>query len=1634
MWTPAPGRCVAAGLLAVAVLPLSCSPAPRRLSATPAAMVAEPAEQLAGALGRLYVYGTTGKAEPLEIRELRVRVSVQGPVAATEIEQTFFNPTDQRAEGTFYFPLPAGASISRLAMYVDGRLMEGELVERLRARQVYEEIVLRMRDPALMEWQEGNVFKTRVFPIPPRGPKRILIGYTQVLPMAGGERCYVYPLVSKATQASRIGRFELEATLSPVAQGAAVSVPDWPDAEVAYQGDAAQVRLSRTHFAPTRDLALRFTPKRTGSLELFTDRRAGEDGFFLLSFVWNADSSPSPPARSAGFSPSPTRPEGRTTNPEGRDWVLMVDTSLSRRADMHRAQLAAARLLLEQLGPADRFAVMTFDVEPKLHHGRLVSGRPAIEEALEALKGVTPLGGTNLAAAFAALDAFLATASARGPAEVVLLSDGIATLGESEPAKLLAQAKKTLELRRVRLHALAFGSEVDRLVLQELAVEKGGLFRSVVPGEEVEREVLRFAQAVRAPYLPNPKVSLPDGTYDIHPERLGTLIGGEELIVLGRYKQAGRAAVRLDWAEAEFDFPETDSRHVFVPRLWARERLDALLRQPQTPEVRSQAIALSQEFTLITPYTSFLVLETENDYKRYGIDRRVRRRYWEEAGKLRTAPPREELRLFAPESPSDDGDSDDRRLAERHAEMRKEGKLRQFSLADLDLSLLGSRYLNGREVATALASATRLLCEAAERKEQARDSEEERLTGEPAFWRSLTDEFFGEGRSLADEAARRLAGGERGQAQFADAIDPSAPLARVRQEFFGGDAEGDAEGQPPASAAERFAAALDAARDAARERSQALASDAGYSSSGGGGVQMAQEFFGGDEADDDRLERMARRANRDFMVYFRNGRVALEAPKAEGDWGTDALQWLHERHRSGLAAGSTHEAAALALLAFLGERDPESIGKDGILDLVPCLLERQGANGQVGDGPCGHALSTYALCEASRFVKAARLRQAAEAAVSRLLQLNVCSDTLAAAWAALALKSAERAKLVVPPAALESLKAYLERVTGDDGAVRAGGKVDLLATAAAMAARAALWGKDDAKALAAARLLLRALAEAPHLPPDGLYTLYLTTLGMEKLGGATWLAWRNWAGEHLYRIQRSSGDDAGTWDPEGIWTRGRRPVPALWLSSKDSRSAIEAALARVGAEPRFRPAYEELAAALATTSDIALLRRMRHRAAAVSRDAAALVDFRIGMLHLEGARYDDAGAHFHLAYEAAGRPDNVLAFQVAVLRFAGREAEAQDALLAEPGKGRVAQWRHRLLAALLFDPAMRAPDPAAFVRERLKGSSAASAPVLFQLAELASQAGRRDAAAAFLKQAYHGTGRLALLVEPYITGLFAAQAYQEAASELEAVIQSGYHTEWAFEQLAEAYRKLGRDKSPAYLRALTSHVEVFPRDTSPRVALAEAYESLDRPDDGVAQLLDAIRMCPEGRDLYGHLISLALRLRRFDLALDTFKKAEGQGLREDQLYLPGESYLRGLLEGQGERVAPELARRLRRAFPKDLAVELRWDTALTDLDLDVTEPGGAACNYGHKQTPSGGVLDRDDIDGHGPETYTIPTAQPGKYRIDVVYHRGDLPTTATVRIYRNCGRDTERVETHAAALARSGQRLTIATVDLSPPR
>ena len=197
----------------------------------------------------------------LNLVRYHVNVVLMPPVALVQIDQAFYNPYRRMEEGTFVFNLPAGASVSRFAMFTaPDRLVEGELIERKRASNIYESIVRRKRDPAILEQIGDNLFRMRVFPVFARDTKRVLLDYTVPLQSADGKYSFKLPLV---TDLKPIQDFRITGSIRPPCETKSVSTNQSIDFKPEDDGRVT-FDWKQTKFKPDSDFHLQFRQPKTG--------------------------------------------------------------------------------------------------------------------------------------------------------------------------------------------------------------------------------------------------------------------------------------------------------------------------------------------------------------------------------------------------------------------------------------------------------------------------------------------------------------------------------------------------------------------------------------------------------------------------------------------------------------------------------------------------------------------------------------------------------------------------------------------------------------------------------------------------------------------------------------------------------------------------------------------------------------------------------------------------------------------------------------------------------------------------------------------------------------------------------------------------------------------------------------------------------------------------------------------------------------------------------------------------------------------------------------------------------------------------------------------------------------------------
>ncbi len=539
---------------------------------------------------------------PIRIASHRVNVEIEDQIATTRVEQVFVNEGSFPIEGTYIFPLPMDAAISDFAMWVDGQRLKGRLLTREEARAIYESIVRRRRDPALLEYMGRALFQASIFPIPPGGRRKIELSYSQVLRREGALARYQYPLRTESLVPKPVDEVSVHISLHTTEPLKAIYSPSH-DVAVIREGDhRARVGYEATHVTAERDFELYFsTAERAIDLNVLSYRPAGEDGFFLL------------------LATPPMKVEAEEV--VAKDVVLVLDVSGSMKGEKIRQAQDALIYILDQLRPEDRFNVVAFSTGVRTYaQGLQPAARAA--DAKEWVRSLRAAGGTDINRGLLEALASLPSANER-PAIVIFLTDGLPTEGVTDEERIVANVTEAAG-RRVRLFTFGVGDDVNTVLLDRLAQEHRGSSAYVRPGQRIDEVVSGFYAKVSQPVLTD--LALDFGglhVEEVYPYPLPDLFAGGQLVVVGRYRRGGVVDLQLTgqvngrpvvYTYEAVRFRE-EGGEPFIARLWATRKIGHLLTQIRLhgaqPELVDEVIELSRRYGVITPYTSFLVEEPE---------------------------------------------------------------------------------------------------------------------------------------------------------------------------------------------------------------------------------------------------------------------------------------------------------------------------------------------------------------------------------------------------------------------------------------------------------------------------------------------------------------------------------------------------------------------------------------------------------------------------------------------------------------------------------------------------------------------------------------------------------------------------------------------------------------------------------------------------------------------------------------------------------------------------------------------------------------------------------------------------------------------------------------------------------------
>ncbi|MBI3081340.1 MAG: VWA domain-containing protein, partial [Gemmatimonadetes bacterium] len=544
-----------------------------------------------------------------------VNVRIVGRVAQIEVEEWFRNQGGGLGEGDYLYPLPGEAVFSNYSLFQGDQELRGETMDAQRARAIYEEIVRRKKDPALIELAGHGLIRARVFPINPGETRRITLRYTQMMPRLGDALQFRYAAGGRYGGVPR----NVEGAQGPIRTPETVPM--------AFRMVADSGAMFRDPFSPTHELrverdrgrlVVRPASELTGDLSVFlplagglvgmtvaTHRPNGEAGYFMLTVV--------PAATDAASVP--------------RDVTVVLDISGSMSGSKIDQAKRALNQLLGSLRGQDRFRLAAFSSTVTTYQrGWTGATSRDVADARRWVDGLTASGGTHIQDALD--EAFRLSGDPERLNVVLFLTDGLPSVGEQNPERLAQLAERGRGSARV--FAFGVGYDVNTYLLDRLSAAGRGSTQYVQPNEDVEEALGRLVTKISRPVLTDLEIAeAPLRLTELYPQRLPDLFAGEELVLFGRYAGGaagaaeravngrlvltGRRAGRTERFEVRVTFPEHQRDNDYIPRLWAARKIGALTQSIKlngaNPEVEREIRETALRYGLLTEYTSYLVQE-----------------------------------------------------------------------------------------------------------------------------------------------------------------------------------------------------------------------------------------------------------------------------------------------------------------------------------------------------------------------------------------------------------------------------------------------------------------------------------------------------------------------------------------------------------------------------------------------------------------------------------------------------------------------------------------------------------------------------------------------------------------------------------------------------------------------------------------------------------------------------------------------------------------------------------------------------------------------------------------------------------------------------------------------------------------
>ncbi len=541
---------------------------------------------------------------PLEVLYHHVNVKINGNIAETFIDQEFYNPSNNMLEGYYIFPIPLNAVIKDFSMEINGKMVSAELLDATKARQIYEDIVRQIKDPALLEYTGQGIFKVRIFPIEPRSNKKVSISYREVLDSDNGIYEYVYPLNTEKFSAKPVKSVSVKVELKTNNKIKTIYSPTHSVDVVHKDNKHAVISFEEENTKPDIDFKLYYSTNNDDiGLSLLTYKTGNDNGYFFLtaspSFIVNNNQI------------------------DSKDLTFVLDVSGSMVGDKMKQAKQALLYCINNLNKEDGFDIVRFSTEAYALFGRTEPASESnIKKAEKFIKELNAVGGTNID------EALNLALKEKGNADrtriIVFITDGKPTIGETNDESLINKLIDS-NTKDVRIFTFGIGNDLNTHLLDRITEQTKAYRTYISEDEDIEVKISNFYDKVQSPVLTNLSLSFAGNVkaFQIYPKDLPDMFKGSSITIFGRYSGEGSSKITLDGSikgerksfTINADFTEDVEQYDFIPPLWASRRIGYLLDQirlnGENKELIDEITQLAREHGIVTPYTSYLIMEDE---------------------------------------------------------------------------------------------------------------------------------------------------------------------------------------------------------------------------------------------------------------------------------------------------------------------------------------------------------------------------------------------------------------------------------------------------------------------------------------------------------------------------------------------------------------------------------------------------------------------------------------------------------------------------------------------------------------------------------------------------------------------------------------------------------------------------------------------------------------------------------------------------------------------------------------------------------------------------------------------------------------------------------------------------------------